>query len=229
VHRRGGRSTSRIACQKRKVVPLKAPSNGPETVPSENAKCSVSEVQQPPQQQQPARRMEPVPRRSRLLLSFSLSLSLSLSRACAHSRSLGLSLLCSNRAVDPSQLEVTTGHRLNQSKPRFISPPLSPAVLSVSHSLSLSLSLSFSLLLARLALFLSYPHLARGLILGLSFLFLPRRSPFTWTHSLSLSLSLSLLPVSSRPGSSIGRRCQGTHGPELNQDRCGVRGENSSS
>lgn len=36
------------------------------------------------------------------------------------------SLSSSNRAVDPSQLEVTTGHRLNQSKPCFIS--LSPAL-----------------------------------------------------------------------------------------------------
>lgn len=73
-------------------------------MPSEDAaECSVSEMQQPLQS---AGRTEPVPRLSRLL-----SLSLSVIR----------SLSSPNRAVDPSWLEVTTGHRLNQSKPRFIS------------------------------------------------------------------------------------------------------------
>jgi len=72
-----------IGCQKVQGRIAKSSTGRAQTMPSEDAKCSVSEVQQPPQ---PAR-MEPVSRLSRLL-----SLSLSITR----------SFSSSSRTVDPS-------------------------------------------------------------------------------------------------------------------------------
>lgn len=72
-----------------------------------------------------------------------------------------VSLLSSNRAVDPSRLEVTTGYRLNQSKPRFISllPTriISLLFLFLSLFLSFILSLRISLCLLHLSFFTSAP------------------------------------------------------------------------
>lgn len=125
------------------------------------------------------------------------------SSAGASSLSLSLpvtrSLFCSNRAVDPSRLEVTTGHRLNQSKPRFISllPTRILSLLFLSLFLYPFLSLRISPSFPRLFFFIS--ALSPSLYSFLS----PRLSPSclfqTW--------------IIHRP------RCQGTHGPELDKDR----------
>lgn len=100
---------------------------------------------------QPARRMEPVSRQSRLL---SLSLSIT--------RSLSLSSLRAKQSIRV-ELEVTTGHRLNQSKPHFISLPptrvLPPSLLSL------------------------FPFLSPRISRSSPRLFLLRRSPFTSTLS----------------------------------------------
>lgn len=100
------RFKGQIGCQKVQGRIAKSPAGRAQTMPSEDAKCSVSEVQQPPQ---PARRMEPVSRLSRLL-------------SLSHSRSLGLSPLRAEQSIR-AELEVTTGHHLNQCKPHSISFP----------------------------------------------------------------------------------------------------------
>lgn len=91
------RFRSQIGCQKAQGRISKSPAGQAQTVPSEDAKCSVSEVQQPPQ---PARKMEPVSRLSKLLsLSFSITWSFS----------------SSSRAVDPSRAR---GHYRPSPKPK---------------------------------------------------------------------------------------------------------------
>lgn len=76
---------------------------------SENVKCSVSlgDATAAAACEEDGSRWEPVPWLN-CLYSFSLCLSLSLGQL--------VSLVSSNRAVDPSRLEVIAGHRLNQSK-----------------------------------------------------------------------------------------------------------------
>lgn len=127
---------------------------------------------------QSARKTEPVPRLSRLLF-----LSLSIIR----------SLSSPNRAVDPSKLEVTTGHRLNQSINPISLISLSPTRV-LSYLLFFLFSPSFSLF--------PFSHLtSRGLI----FVYLSS----SLSSVVLLSPRLSFLPVSSRLGSFTGRDVRG--------------------
>lgn len=181
MYRRGGTFRRSIGCQKCKVVSLKAPTDGSKRRPRRRTLSAVSPRN--PAQRQPRRAARrsawrvrrignrfPRPRAGSLL-------PLALGRS--------VSLPPEPRVVDPSRLEVTTGHRLNQSKPPPPVVSLLPSTRVVS-TFSLCYTRSYSLFLSRLA------HLIPRLSLRL---FLQQRSPFTLFF---------LLPVSSRPGSSTG-------------------------
>lgn len=177
AYRRWGVLGVGLAVKKCKVVSLKAPADGPKrclrrTLSAVSPRCSS--------------------RRS-LREGWNRFLGWA-SSSPSHSQSLGLSPLRGKQSIR-AELEVTTGHRLNQSKPHFISLPPTRALPSSLLSLFLFLS-SRDLLLVSLAL-----------------------SPSPFSFHLN-----SLLPVSSRPGSSTGRDVKGLTDPELNEDRCCMSG-----
>lgn len=121
---------ARLAVKKCKVVSLKAPPDRPKRCP----RRTLSAVSPRCSSRRSLReRWEPVSRLSKLL-----SLSLSIARS--------LSPLRAEQSIR-AELEVTTGHRLNQSKPHFISLPpptrtLPPSLLSLFPFLSLHISRS---------------------------------------------------------------------------------------